>query len=62
MKLLLPQIELVFEEALKGNYWKALPLNGILHSSALGYDLKPVFEALRKNADTDFSRSVLEWN
>lgn len=50
MKLLSPQIELAFEEALKRNYWKALTLNGILYSSVLGYDFKPVFDALEGGA------------
>ena len=50
MKLLSSQIEIAFQEALRGNYWKALTLNGIIYSSILGYSLQPVFKALEDNA------------
>ena len=50
MKLLAPQIQLAFNEALKGNYWKALTLNGILYSAALGYSQKPIIDALEAGA------------
>ncbi len=50
MKLIAPQVELAFKEALKGNYWKALTLNGILYSVALGYNPKPILDALECGA------------
>ena len=50
MKLITQYVEYAFQEALKGNYWKALTLNGILYSSILGYSLKPVFDALNAGA------------
>ena len=50
MRHISPQIELVFTEALKGNYWKALTLNGILDSAILGYSIKLVFKALNEGA------------
>ncbi len=50
MRLIAPHVELAFKEALKGNYWKALTLNGILYSAALGYNQKIVFEALKAGA------------
>ncbi len=50
MKLIAPQVEVAFKEALSGNYWTALTLNGILYSAALGYDAKPAIEALDAGA------------
>ena len=50
MKLIAPQVEVAFKEALAGNYWTALTLNGILYSAALGYDAKPAVEALEAGA------------
>ena len=40
------------DEALKGNYWLALALNGIFYSRALGYDISPVKKALEAGALT----------
>ncbi|RLG92136.1 MAG: shikimate kinase [Candidatus Hecatellales archaeon] len=50
MRLIAPQVELAFKEALKGKNWEALTLNGILYSSALGYSQETVFEALKAGA------------
>lgn len=50
MKLIAPQVEVAFKEALSGNYWAALTLNGILYSAALGYDARPAIEALDAGA------------
>lgn len=50
MKLIAPQVEVAFREALSGNYWTALTLNGILYSSALGYESKIVIDALEAGA------------
>jgi shikimate kinase len=45
-------IEGAHDEALKGNYWLALALNGIFYSRALGYDVSPVKKALEAGAIT----------
>jgi shikimate kinase len=37
-------------EALKGNYWLSLTLNGLLYSEALGYSLRPIENALHAGA------------
>jgi shikimate kinase len=50
MKLIAPQVEVAFKEALNGNYWTALTLNGILYSAVLGYDASPAVEALEAGA------------
>lgn len=50
MKLIAPQVEVVFREALSGNYWTALTLNGILYSAALGYEPKVAIDALEAGA------------
>lgn len=39
-----------FNLALKGEYWKAMTLNGLLHAAALSIDTKPIIEALRRGA------------
>ncbi|MFQ6134587.1 MAG: shikimate kinase [Nitrososphaerales archaeon] len=39
-----------FDLALQGEYWKAMILNGQVHSSALGLTLKPAQEALDSGA------------
>ncbi len=50
MRLIAPQVEVAFKEALLGNYWTALTLNGILYSTALGYDQKVAIKALKTGA------------
>ncbi len=50
MRLIAPQVEIAFKEALSGNYWQALTLNGLLYSAALGYDPKPALDALEAGA------------
>jgi shikimate kinase len=50
MKLISPQVEVAFNEALSGNYWTALTLNGLLYSSILGYKPDIAIEALRAGA------------
>lgn len=50
MRLIAPQVEVAFKEALSGNYWTALTLNGVLYSAALGYNTSPAFEALEAGA------------
>ena len=50
MKLLSPYIELAFHEALKGNIYKALTLNGLLYCAALGYNPDIALDALNAGA------------
>lgn len=50
MKLIAPEVEVAFKEALSGNYWTALTINGILYSAALGYDTSPAVKALEAGA------------
>lgn len=50
MRLIAPQVKIAFKEALSGNYWAALTLNGILYSAALGYDANLTIEALEAGA------------
>ena len=45
-----PIIELAFQEALKGNYWFALTLNGLAYSEVFGYDTDPVRRAIFSGA------------
>ena len=45
-----PFAQAAFEEAKKGNFWMALTLNGIVYSSALGYDNSVATEALGAGA------------
>jgi len=49
-KLIAELIEIVHERALNGNIFGGLTLNGLLYSSALGYDLGPALEALELGA------------
>jgi shikimate kinase len=39
-------VKVAYKEALKGNHWAALTLNGLIYSSALGYDLSPAVDAI----------------
>ncbi len=43
-------VDLAHQEALRNNYLLSLTLNGIAYSSALGYDLSPVNDALDAGA------------
>jgi shikimate kinase len=45
-----PLIEVAYAEALKGNFWAALSLNGVIYSSALGYDTSVALDALAAGA------------
>jgi len=45
-----PLVKIVYNEALKGNFWSALSLNGIIYSSALGYDASVALDALAAGA------------
>ena len=45
-----PLVKIAYKEALKGNFWVALSLNGIIYSSALGYDTSVALDALDAGA------------
>ncbi len=45
-----PLLEVAYTEALKGNFWAALSLNGVIYSSALGYDASVALDALAAGA------------
>jgi len=50
METIKPLIEIVHNEALKGNFWPALTLNGLIYSSVLGYDTSVAADALAAGA------------
>lgn len=50
MKAMASVVKIAYKEALKGNYWAALTLNGLIYSSALGYNSSPAVEALISGA------------
>ncbi|MCD1294670.1 shikimate kinase [Methanocella sp. CWC-04] len=45
-RLIAPWVGIAFDLALEGYYRKAMTLNGLLYSQALGFDSGPVFDAL----------------
>ncbi len=45
-----PLVEIAYNEALKGNFLEALTLNGLIYSSALGYDTTIALDALAAGA------------
>jgi len=46
-----PLVKIAYREALKGNFWPALTLNGLIYSSALGYDTSVALDALAAGAN-----------
>jgi shikimate kinase len=44
------QVEVAFNEALKGRYWEALTLNGLIYSAALNFNAKIAVDALAAGA------------
>ncbi|MEM3356542.1 MAG: shikimate kinase [Candidatus Bathyarchaeia archaeon] len=50
MKTVAPLVKIAYKEALKQNLWLALTLNGLIYSSALGYDPSIVLDALMAGA------------
>jgi len=50
MKEVASLVKIAYREALKGNYWTALTLNGLIYSSALGYDPSIAVDALMAGA------------
>ena len=45
-----PLVKIAYKEALKGNFWTALTLNGLIYSSALGFSSSVAMEALNAGA------------
>jgi shikimate kinase len=43
-------VEIAYKEALKGNFWTALTLNGLIYASALGYDASVALDAVAAGA------------
>lgn len=50
MKSVAPAVKIAYKEALDGNIWAALTLNGSIYSAALGYDPSPAVSALTAGA------------
>jgi len=50
MKGMASLVKIAYKEALKGNHWAALTLNGLIYSSALGYDPSVAVDALLAGA------------
>ena len=50
MKGLASLVKIAYKEALKGNHWVALTLNGLIYSSALGYNPSVAVDALMAGA------------
>ncbi|MDG6223721.1 MAG: shikimate kinase [Candidatus Bathyarchaeota archaeon] len=50
MRALSSAVKIAYNEALNGNYWAALTLNGLVYSSVLGYDPSPAVDALTAGA------------
>ncbi|MEM3054612.1 MAG: shikimate kinase [Candidatus Bathyarchaeia archaeon] len=49
-KILAPLVKICHKEALKGNFWHALTLNGLIYSFALGYNPSIALDALAAGA------------
>ena len=45
-----PLVKIAYKEALEGNFWAALTLNGLIYSFALGYDASVALDALTAGA------------
>ena len=45
-----PLVEVAYNEAVKGNFWSALSLNGVIYSSTLGFDASVALDALAAGA------------
>jgi shikimate kinase len=50
LRIVKPLVKIAYKEALKGNFWAALTLNGLIYSSALGYDTSVALDALTAGA------------
>jgi shikimate kinase len=45
-----PLVQIAYKEALRGNFWDVLSLNGVIYSAALGYDAAVALDALAAGA------------
>lgn len=50
MRLVAPLVKIAYREALKRKFWSALTLNGLIYSSALGYNPSIALDALMAGA------------
>jgi shikimate kinase len=50
LKTIAPLVKIAYKEALTGNYWAALSLNGFLYSATIGFDVSPAIDALAAGA------------
>jgi shikimate kinase len=50
LKTVAPMVKIAYKEALSGNFWTALSLNGVIYSSALGFDVSVALNALNAGA------------
>lgn len=50
MRLIGREVKALHDLALRGEYWTAMTLNGILYSSILGFDVEPTIKALENGA------------
>ncbi len=50
MKLIAPQVKLAFKEALNGNIYNAMTLNGLLYCASLGFNPKMALDAIEAGA------------
>ena len=50
LQTLKPQVEAAYNEALRGHYWGALTLNGLIYSAALHFNAKIAVDALAAGA------------
>ena len=50
MKGFASAVKVAYHEALNGNYWAALTLNGLIYTSVFGYDPSPAVDALNAGA------------
>ena len=50
LRIVKPLVKIAYKEALKGKFWTALTLNGLIYSLALGYDVSAALDALDAGA------------
>ncbi|MEM3728794.1 MAG: shikimate kinase [Candidatus Bathyarchaeia archaeon] len=50
LKVIAPLVKIAYKETLKGNFWQALTLNGLIYSFALSYSPSIVLDALMAGA------------
>jgi shikimate kinase len=50
LQTLKPRVEAAYNEALKGHFWEALTLNGLIYSAALDFNAKIAVDALAAGA------------